>query len=169
MFVKDFEKLLLLVFCQVFLFCRQLLQISFLMLCSCIITNDVDAGICSVVRLFCKCLLCCLVVVEVVLRMQGHFFIAPADRGFCEADIKAWLLEEDSSNNEGAVELLVIDCALHLLALSGQGQFWKHNVVETDTLGAGMWAISSARGNWIWQIKQFHVLWKNVSGCCFIR
>ena len=65
--------------------------------------------------------------------------------------------QEDSPNCEGVAELLFINCALHLLALSSQGQFQKHNVVWADMFCASMRTVPCVHDNRSFEIKWLHV------------
>ena len=51
-----------------------------------------------------------------ISRIQWHFFAVPTDLGVLENDVNTNLFHADSTNGEGAFELLVINQASHPLA-----------------------------------------------------
>ena len=69
---------------------------------------------CCGARLICEHFSNCLVVLEVVLRMQWCLFVALTDLGVLEADIRANLSHTDLANDKSAIELLVNDKVFHL-------------------------------------------------------
>ena len=87
----------------------------------------------------------------------------PQDFFIFETDIQANFPEKDLSNDEIMTMVLFINNAFDVVALAGHRQLWEHDVMQTDMLAAGTWAVACVRDDGSSKVEQLHILWKGLA------